>query len=118
MYMYEEDLALNNLQWLIYHKPKPNQTINKITLFTFRPKDEFVSLKHAILQKIREQKTPGLKNKDSLKIISTPWNNSTKNLAKQLLYFVKAKETFLCFVKSILPLSTTTVTPFVLFIFS
>ena len=24
--MYKEDLALNNLQWLIYHKTKPNQT--------------------------------------------------------------------------------------------
>ncbi len=24
--MYEEDLALNNLQWLICHKTKPNQT--------------------------------------------------------------------------------------------
>ena len=26
--MYKEDLALNNLQWLIYHKtqPKPNPT--------------------------------------------------------------------------------------------
>ncbi len=24
MYMYKEDLALNNLQWLIYHKTKPN----------------------------------------------------------------------------------------------
>ena len=28
MYMYIEYMALNNLQWLIYHKiqPKPNQT--------------------------------------------------------------------------------------------
>ena len=25
MYMYKEDLALNNLQWLICHKTKPNQ---------------------------------------------------------------------------------------------
>ena len=24
--MYEEDLALSNLQWLICHKTKPNQT--------------------------------------------------------------------------------------------
>ena len=24
--MYEKDLALNNLQWLICHKTKPNQT--------------------------------------------------------------------------------------------
>ena len=27
MYMYKEDLALNNLQWLICHKKKPNQII-------------------------------------------------------------------------------------------
>ena len=27
MYMYKEDLALNNLQWLICHKTKPNQII-------------------------------------------------------------------------------------------
>ena len=26
MYMYIEDLALNNLQWLVCHKTKPNQT--------------------------------------------------------------------------------------------
>ena len=25
--MYEEDLALNNLQWLISHKTKPNQPL-------------------------------------------------------------------------------------------
>ena len=24
IYMYKEDLALNNLQWLIYHKTEPN----------------------------------------------------------------------------------------------
>ena len=27
IYMYKEDLALNNLQWLICQKPKPNQII-------------------------------------------------------------------------------------------
>ena len=26
-YMYEEDLALNNLQWLIYHETQPNQIV-------------------------------------------------------------------------------------------
>ena len=26
IYMYKEDLALNNLQWLICHKTRPNQT--------------------------------------------------------------------------------------------
>ena len=25
-YMYNQDLELNNLQWPIYHKMKPNQT--------------------------------------------------------------------------------------------
>ena len=25
--MYKMDLALNNLQWLIYHKTKPNQNL-------------------------------------------------------------------------------------------
>ena len=27
MYMYKEDLALNDLQWLICHKGQPNQII-------------------------------------------------------------------------------------------
>ena len=27
IYMYEEDLALNNLQWLICHKTQPNQIL-------------------------------------------------------------------------------------------
>ena len=27
IYMCKVDLALNNLQWLIYHKTQPNQTI-------------------------------------------------------------------------------------------
>ena len=26
IYMYLKDLALNDLQWLMYHKTKPNQT--------------------------------------------------------------------------------------------
>ena len=31
--MYKEDLTLNNLQWLICHKTKPNQTkLNQILL--------------------------------------------------------------------------------------
>ena len=30
MYMYKEDLALNNLQWLICHKTEPNQAINNL----------------------------------------------------------------------------------------
>ena len=28
--MYKEDLALNNLQWLICHKTKPNQTLGGV----------------------------------------------------------------------------------------
>ena len=31
--MYEEDLTLNYLQWLICHKTKPNQTRNTLTAF-------------------------------------------------------------------------------------
>ena len=31
--MYKQDLALNNLQWLICHKTQPNQT--KSIMFTF-----------------------------------------------------------------------------------
>ena len=27
IYMYKEDLALNNLRWLVYHKTQPNQII-------------------------------------------------------------------------------------------
>ena len=27
MYMHKEDLALNNLQWLICHKTQPNQIL-------------------------------------------------------------------------------------------
>ena len=27
IYMYKKDLALNKLQWLIYHKTKPNQNL-------------------------------------------------------------------------------------------
>ena len=31
--MYEEDLALNNLQWLIYHKIQPNQIIYLVYMY-------------------------------------------------------------------------------------
>ena len=34
IYMYKEDLALNNLQKLICHKTKPNQITNDILLWT------------------------------------------------------------------------------------
>ena len=30
IYMYKKDLALNNLQWLIYHKTKQNLSTMKI----------------------------------------------------------------------------------------
>ena len=32
--MYKQDLALNNLQGLIYHKTQPNQTIILMSLLT------------------------------------------------------------------------------------
>ena len=31
--MYRDDLALNNLKWLICHKTKPNQTNPNIRIF-------------------------------------------------------------------------------------
>ncbi len=31
--MYKEDLALNNLQWLICHKTQPNQMIYSIYMY-------------------------------------------------------------------------------------
>ena len=36
--MYKEDLALNNLQWLIYHKPNPTK-LNHIYLIYMYKKD-------------------------------------------------------------------------------
>ena len=33
--MYKEDLALNNLQWLICHKTKPKQTKLPITMSSY-----------------------------------------------------------------------------------
>ena len=33
--MYKEDLALNNLQWLIYDKTKPNQTKSYIIIYVY-----------------------------------------------------------------------------------
>ena len=35
MYMYKKDLALNNLQWLIRHKSKPNQTKSYIYIYIY-----------------------------------------------------------------------------------
>ena len=32
IYMYEKDLALNNLQWFIYHKNKPIEFISPAVL--------------------------------------------------------------------------------------
>ena len=32
IYMYKQDLVLNNLQWLICHKTKPNQITNIIII--------------------------------------------------------------------------------------
>ena len=33
MYMYKEDLALNNQQWLICHEIQPNQNIYSIYMY-------------------------------------------------------------------------------------
>ena len=33
IYMYKDDLALNNLQWLICHKNQPNQIIYLIYMY-------------------------------------------------------------------------------------
>ena len=41
--MYKEDLALNNLQWLIYHKTQPKQSTSQRTIFL--PLLFFVSLR-------------------------------------------------------------------------
>ena len=37
IYIYKEDLALNNLQWLTCHKTKRNQTKPNIFCLTIRP---------------------------------------------------------------------------------
>ena len=34
IYMYKEDLALNNLQWLICHKTQPNQISKLVSINT------------------------------------------------------------------------------------
>ena len=33
IYMYKKDLALNNIQWLICHKNKPNQTYGELQFY-------------------------------------------------------------------------------------
>ena len=43
IYTYKKDLALNNLQWLICHKTKPNQTRPDQTKVTFSWKKIIVS---------------------------------------------------------------------------
>ena len=35
IYMYKQDLASNNLQWLICHKTKPNQTWKSFLVFFY-----------------------------------------------------------------------------------
>ena len=34
VYMFKKDLALNNLQWLICHKTKPNQSQSEIGVWS------------------------------------------------------------------------------------
>ena len=36
IYVYKVDLALNNLQWLIYHKNKTNQIIYEVHTIGFQ----------------------------------------------------------------------------------
>ena len=38
--MYKQDLALNNLQWLIYHKTKPSLIIMGMKRYSILPKSE------------------------------------------------------------------------------
>ena len=44
--MYKEDLALNNLQWLICHKIKPNQTIADSHHFFYFGETQIVEVQH------------------------------------------------------------------------
>ena len=44
--MYKEDLALNNLKWLIYHKTQPNHLITK--WYTLRPESILENEMHKI----------------------------------------------------------------------
>ena len=37
IFMYKKDLALNNLNWLTYHKIKANQTKSQLASFTYNP---------------------------------------------------------------------------------
>ena len=54
--MYKEDLALNNLQWLICHKTEPNQIIYLIYMY----EEDLVlnKLQELICQKIQPTNQP------------------------------------------------------------
>ena len=52
--MYKEDMALNNLQWLICHKTKPNQTKpNHIYLIYMYKEDLAFNLQWLICHKTK-----------------------------------------------------------------
>ena len=40
--MYKEDFAFNNLQWLIYHKTKPNQIYHTFTVIKCNERINFL----------------------------------------------------------------------------
>ena len=51
--MYKCDLALNNLQWLIYHKTQPTNYIficleNVLTILTFKTMNLFAAETHSV----------------------------------------------------------------------
>ena len=53
--MYKKDLALNNLQWMICHKTKPNQTVIKY----------FFHFRYIIKASLLEKKDISVVNSDS-----------------------------------------------------
>ena len=55
MYMYKEDLALNNLQWLICHKTQPNQTISTLPYFEKKEKRKKESKMKSSLSEIGKE---------------------------------------------------------------
>ena len=59
--MYNEDLALNNQQWLLYNQTKPNQTIH--LLYMFKEDLTLNTLQGLICHKTQPNKTKKQTNK-------------------------------------------------------
>ena len=59
--MYKEDLALNNLQWLICHKTQPNQIIGVLQGDTLAPYLFIICLDYALRTSIDRMKENGFK---------------------------------------------------------